>query len=263
MNSIASLYAPFSAAVRSAVERSLIEAFPTEEIDGALRITTPCLYPSGGLVRVTVRGGTRELIASDEGEALGEALSAGIVLPDAEKLVRHFVKSHRLHMRAGVLFTDLFAPDETAVAVAQVANAAKDLAGWLYDHGGVRRSHDFKKLLSAFLVDRFREQVTETRLLGASQKTHKFPTVISFANGRKFIVDPVINDPASINARVVANLDIKAKNDPMIEQRIVYDDAQTWTSADIALLQVGATVVPFSRSKEVIERVAEETRSAA
>ncbi len=263
MNSIASLYAPFSPAVRSAVERSLVEMFPTEEVDGALRITTPCLYPSGGLVRVTVRGGARELIASDEGEALGEALSAGIVLPDAERLVRHFVKGKRLHMRGGILSTDLFAPQDTAVAIAHVANAAKDLAEWLYDHGGIRRTNDFKKLLSAFLIDRFREQVTETRLLGASQKTHKFPTVISFANGRKFIVDPVVNDPASINARVVANLDIKTKNDPRIEQRIVYDDTQPWTAADISLLQVGAKVVPFSRSKEVIERIAEETRRAA
>jgi hypothetical protein len=263
MTSVASLFGPFPPAVRTVVDGAMASMFPIEEIDGALRITTPCIYPSSGLVRVTLRGGSTEMIASDEGEALGEALSAGIVLTDAEKLVRHFVKSQGLKMRGGVLHSDIFAPEHAAVAVAHVANGARDLAAWLYSHGGIRRRQDFKKLLSAYLVDRFKEQVTETRLLGLSQKAHKFSTVISFSNGRRFIVDPVVNDPASINARVVANLDIKAKNDPMIEQRIIYDDAQSWTASDIALLQVGAKVVPFSRSKEVIERVAEQTRAAA
>ncbi|MEF2549132.1 hypothetical protein VQ045_18405 [Aurantimonas sp. E1-2-R+4] len=263
MSSLASLFGPFSPVVRATVERSLAEAFTTEEIDGALRITTACAYPSGGLVRVTLRGGARELLASDEGEALGEALGAGIILPDPEKLVRPFVSNRGLSIRGGVLSTDFFTPEDAAVSVAHVANVAKDLADWLYSHGGVRRRHDFKRLLSAFLINRFKDQVAETRLLGASQKSHKFPAVISFANGRKFIVDPVINDPASINARVVANLDVKARHDPLIQQRIIYDDAEPWKSADIALLQVGATVVPFSRSQEVIERIAEETRKAA
>ncbi|NDV88740.1 hypothetical protein GTW51_18740 [Aurantimonas aggregata] len=263
MNSLASLFGPFPSAVRATVERSLAEAFAIEDTDGSLRITTACAYPSGGLVRVTLRGGALKLMASDEGEALGEALGAGIVLPDPEKLVRPFVMNRGLSIRGGVLSSDYFSPDEAAVAVAHVANVAKDLADWLYAHGGVRRRHDFKKLLSAFLLSRFKDQVTETRLLGASQKSHKFPAVISFANGRKFIVDPVINDPASINARVVANLDVKARHDPLIQQRIIYDDAESWTAADIALLQVGATVIPFSRSQEVIERIAEETRTAA
>lgn len=263
MSSLASFFEPFPPVVRATVERSLAEVFATEETDGALRITTPCAYPSGGLVRVTLRGGAHQLMATDEGEALGEALAAGIVLPDPEKLVRPFVRGRGLIVRGGILMTDFFPPEESAVAVAHVANVAKDLADWLYNHGGVRRRHDFKKLLSAFLLNRFKDHVAETRMLGASQKAHKFPAVISFANGRKFIVDPVIHDPASINARVVANLDVKARKDPRIEQRIVYDDAEPWTAADISLLQVGATVVPFSRSKEVIERVAEETRRAA
>jgi hypothetical protein len=47
------------------------------EEDGIV-VTTHCMYPSNGLVRVTVRRGAETIVASDEGGALGEALAAGI-----------------------------------------------------------------------------------------------------------------------------------------------------------------------------------------
>ena len=42
--------------------------------------------PSNGLVEVTVRAGTESVVVSDEGGALGEALSAGI--PERETLTK-------------------------------------------------------------------------------------------------------------------------------------------------------------------------------
>jgi hypothetical protein len=54
-------------------------------------------------------------------------------------------------------------------------------------------------------------------------------------------------------------LDVRAIRDPLLEQRIVYDDKEDWTPADLNLLQVGATVVPFSRSSEAIRRLAAST----
>ena len=87
-------------------------------------------------------------------------------------------------------------------------------------------------------------------------KEHKFANVITFRSGARLIVDPVWNDASSINSRVVANLDVKAAKDPKIQQRIVYDDEEAWQPSDLNLLGMGATVVPFSRSYEVIERLA-------
>jgi len=81
-------------------------------------------------------------------------------------------------------------------------------------------------------------------------------TVVSLPDGRRLIVDAVMNEASSINSRVVANLDIRAANDDTISQRIIYDDDEGWSAADLNLLQVGAPAVPFSRSREVIERVA-------
>ena len=50
-------------------------------VDG-VRVTTHCMYPSNGLVQVTVRGGVETIVASDEGGSVGEALTAGIPLKD-------------------------------------------------------------------------------------------------------------------------------------------------------------------------------------
>jgi hypothetical protein len=248
---------------RLRVDVGLRSIFKLEEMVDGLRVTTTCLYPSNGLVRVALRGGIESLVASDDGEALGEAAAAGIEIIDPDKLLRVFVRQRGLILRNGVIMTDAVPTKAAAVVVAHVANTAKEAATWLYEHGGVKRRLDFRKLLAAFLEDTFRDQVAETRLVGASNKAHRFANVVSFSNGRKLIIDAVANDPSSINARVVANLDVRANKNLRVVQRIVYDDFERWTASDLNLLQVGATIVPFSSAKEVIKRVANETREAA
>ena len=225
--------------VRALLENGLRTIFRVEEIEGSLRVTTHCLYPSNGFVRVTFRGGVRSMVASDEGEALGEALAAGIELREPDKILGPFVRARGLFLKNGTILTDSFPADAAPVALSHVANAAKEAAYWLYEHGGLKRKRDFRTLLHSFLTENFREQVAEARLLGKSHKLHRFSNVISFANGRRLIVDAASNDPSSINARVVANLDVKALNDPTIKQRIIFDDDERWTSADLSLLQVG------------------------
>jgi hypothetical protein len=143
------------------------------------------------------------------------------------------------------------------LAVLLVANASQEVARWLYEHTKIKRSRDFRTLLAEFLKSRFDDRVEHNAVIfGHSNKPHRFANVISFSNGRRLIVDPVTNEPSSINARVVANLDVKATENPAIEQRIVYDDDEHWAPADLNLLQVGASVIPYSRSSDVIERLA-------
>lgn len=249
--------------MRSFVEHELREISSVLATDDGVRVTTHCMYPSNGLVRVTIRGGVETIVASDEGEALGEALAAGIEISDPDKLLMGFIKQQGLIIKNGIIHTPKTPIDAASVAILHVANAAKETANWLYEHNRIKRTRDFRELLSDFLAKTFAEQVAETRIVGASNKPHKFANVISFANGRKLIVDAVANDPSSINSRVVANLDVKSVNDPTIEQRIVFDDAERWSAADLNLLQVGATIVPFSRATEVICRLADRTRAVA
>lgn len=227
------------------------------------RITTSCMYPSNSLVRVYLRGGKEMAILSDEGEAVGEGTAAGISMSNTDKLLRSFVKDRGLSMKGGIIYTSHVEIDAAHIAVLHIANAARDVANWVYEHGGVKRRYDFRILLAKYLENSFGDNISSDQIHGASNKLHKFQNVISFANGKKFIVDAVANDASSINSRVVANLDVKSAQNPNIIQRIVFDDSVKWSPSDLSLLQIGATAIPFSRAEEVITRVASEIKRAA
>ncbi len=250
-------WAPSTAleAVRFHLDRSLPAP---EATDDGVRVTTHCMYPSNGLVRVYVKAGTQSVVVSDEGEALGEVLAAGIQAADATKLARHLVIEQGLLMRSGIIYTPVLPIEALSIAVPIVANAAKEVARWFYDHKKIKRAVDFRKLLADYLETAFRERLSkDEKIVGASNKPHKFANVINFTSGRKLIVDAVSNEASSINARVVANLDVRSNNNPRLEQRIVYDDAEKWSYADLNLLSVGAPVIRFSNSAEVIARLAQ------
>jgi hypothetical protein len=243
--------------VLNMVRRGLDEAAPVARAGGDVVATTHCMYPSNGLVRVTVRGGGETIVASDEGGALGEALSAGIMVKDYDRTLGALVKEQGLILREGVIYTPPMPTKAASLAVMLVANASQEVARWLYEHTKIKRTRDFRAMLADFLTNKFDDRVAHNAVvIGHSNKPHRFANVISLPGDRRLIVDPVANEASSINARVVANLDVKAMENPLIIQRIVYDDEEDWTAADLNLLHVGAPVVPFSRASEVIERVA-------
>lgn len=227
------------------------------KIDGGWRVITHCMYPSNGLVAVTVRGGVRTIVASDEGGAFGEALGAGIGVRNYARAVLHLISDQGLLMRDGVIFTPPVPIEAAAASVLLVANGSQEVARWMFEHTRVRKARDFREVLSDFLQKRFENRLSHnTAIVGHSNKAHRFANVVSLEGGRRLVIDPVIHDPSSINARVVANLDVRTANDQGLLQRIVYDDDERWSASDLNLLQVGAPVVPFSRSIEVIERMA-------
>ncbi len=93
-------------------------------------------------------------------------------------------------------------------------------------------------------------------IIGASNKPHKFNYVIYLSGERKLLIDPAVPEASSINARVVANLDVRMAENPLISQLIVYDDGMKWNASDLNLLQVGAPTVPFSHAEREITRLA-------
>lgn len=248
--------------IASSIDRGMRDVSSIEVMGDGVRFTTHCMYPSNGLVRVMVRGGRESLYATDEGEAVGEALSAGATLNNPDRLLRGLVRASGLEIERGIIRSARMPIEAAPLAILSVANASRDVAHWLYDHHKIRRDRDFKKLVAEFLKKNFDEQVSAASIVGKSNKSHKFANVISFPNGRRLIIDPVANDPQSINARVVAHLDVRSINDPSLDQRIVYDDDEKWSPADINLLQVGARVIPFSTAPEVIRLTAERAKVA-
>lgn len=232
---------------------------PIEDMGDGLRLTTQCMYPSNGLVQVVVRGGGRFVTVSDDGGAVDEAESAGIDLRGrgSDGVLLRVVEPQGLRVQKGVIFSGPIPVEDVAVSILLVANASKEVAHWLYDHARMPRTRDFKEMLASFLSARFHERLLhDEKIVGSSNKAHKFANVVILNSGKRLIVDPVTNDPASINARVVANFDVKHAANSNVIQRIVYDDEETWSPSDLNLLQVGAPVVRFSRSSDAIERLA-------
>lgn len=241
--------------IYSIAHASLSDSFRVTEIpDGAL-VTTHCIYPSNGFVRVVVRGGNDCFVVSDEGGALLEIEAAGAEIDKPDRLLRHLVLERGLEMADGMIRSPRVGPDAVAVAIALVANTSRDVADWLFSHTKIKRERDFKDLLRQFLEAKFADKVRHETLVGQSNKAHKFDHLLHLPDGKRIIVDPVLHDPSSINARVVANMDVRLAGYDNLEQRIVYDDEEDWTAEDINLLQVGAAIVmPFSRASDALGR---------
>src|ERR1700730_11630185 len=109
------------------------------------------MYPSNGLVQVTVRGGVETVVASDEGGAVGEALSAGIAFKDYNRTLSHLIGDQGLMISSGIIFTPRIPIEAVSIGILHVANASQEIARWFYEHIKIRRMRDFKDMLARFL----------------------------------------------------------------------------------------------------------------
>jgi len=234
----------------------LCEAVRATPFEGGVRVTTHCLYPSNGTVTVAVRGGLNEFVVSDDGGALSEAAAAGLIERATDKQVRALLKAYGLKVEGGVIYSPPVNHSELSAAVLLVANAAKEVADWSLNHLRFQARRSFKAELAALLERHFQGNLKPAPIVGQSNRPYKFEHVIYLREGRRLIVDPVTNDPSSINARVVANLDVRMAGDPSIQQLLVYDDQVEWASADLKVLEVGAPTVPFSFAEAEIRKLA-------
>lgn len=241
--------------IADAINDALIAISSMQETASGVRVTTHCMYPSSGLVSVFVRGGENTFVVTDEGGAVKELTASGVDLQHTSKAIYNFASSQGVNYQNGALSSPLATLKELPVAIILVANASKELASHLLSNTKIKRRRNFKELVHQFLSAKFDEQrVKPMEFVGESNKPHRFENVVILDNEKRLIVDPVIRDPASINARFVANFDIKAKKIAGIEQRIIYDDEEEWTSSDINLLTFGAKVIPFSKADVALQQ---------
>lgn len=236
------------------VSESLNGIFRSFEWDGAVRVVTHCLYPGNSFVNVIVRGGVDTFFVSDDGNAFRELAAAGVEVQKPDILVRHLVRESGLSIRGGIIVSPQVSSDSLGVAIALVANASRDVAKWLFAHAKIKKERDFKAVVQQFLRTKFDDHVRHDSVVGASNKVHKFDNLIVLPGGKRVIVDPVVHDANSINARLVANLDVRSAGYPDLEQRIIYDDDDEWKPDELNLLQIGATVIPFSKAPQAFAR---------
>ena len=228
-----------------------------EPADGGVRLTLPYTYPSSGLVRLLLREQNGSVIVSDERGAIHEAQSSGIDVGNADRVLRHITTPLGLIIQGGAIMSPAVSLPYVSGRMMLVAGASRDAANWLYTHAKVRPERDFRALLADLLQKRFADTITSgEKITGASNKSYTFPFSLNLPSGKRLLVDTVINESSSINARVVANLDVRSNGNEMLEQRIVYDDYDLWDPANINILSAGAQVIAFSRLDAVFSRMA-------
>jgi len=144
------------------VTLGLSEIASARRVSDGVRVVTHCMYPSNGLVEVTVRGGARTIVASDDGGAVGEAMSAGVPFKPADRQLAHLVRDQGLHLKDGIIYSPQMPIEAAPLAVLLVANAARDVAQWLYEHAKIKRTRDFRLLVAEFLQRTFDDRVAHT-----------------------------------------------------------------------------------------------------
>lgn len=236
------------------------------QVANGVRFNTQCLYPNNGHVRLLVMGEGETFIVTDEGGAFKEAIEAGANPEYKDIRFQRALKQQGLSMRAGAINSPKVSLEALPSAIALVANASKETAEWIFEHWRLERTRKFKSLLRQLLKDEFHvKALQEQNITGESNKPHTFESVIQFMNGSRLLVDAVVKDSNSINARVVANLDVKGAGHPHLLQTIVYDDEdEVWGAADLKLLGVsGVPIIPFSKSVEGLRSLVGGRNAAA
>lgn len=238
------------------IKASLEKFSGLSEIPNGVRVNTHCMYPNNGYVRVLVMGAGDEFYVSDEGGAFREAEVSGAVFQYSDKKFSKALAHQGLSMKHGIIKSPRVGADALLLAITLVANASKETAEWIFDHWKIEKNRKFKEILKESLRREF-PTVQEQKITGVSNKPHSFDTVVQFLNGSRLLVDAVVKDSNSMNARVVANLDVKNAEYTGLTQRIVYDDDEEWNAEDLSLLRVsGVPIIPFSKSTAALRAIA-------
>ncbi len=81
------------------------------------------------------------------------------------------------------------------------------------------------------------------------------PTPKESPASRRLLIDTVVPESASINAKAVSHIDVGRNEDLDLTQRIVFDDQDHWDASDLNLLQMAAQTVPISRFSGSLDRL--------
>jgi hypothetical protein len=202
--------------------------------------------------------GADKWIVSDGGAAFDEALASGVEMPAFNLNVRRAIRAKGLSFIDGRIESPKVGVDGLFTASVVVANAARDIAEALLALGDTGSDQSLERRTRELLVSKFHSWVLSKPVTvnGASERSHKFENALDLPDGRRLLVDVVRHQGNSINATVVANLDVRRLDDPSIIQRIVFDPDERWKREEIELLEVGAIPVALPSLAKSVERIA-------
>jgi hypothetical protein len=240
------------------VVRVALQGWPQPRLDGdTVVVPTFCLYPSNGIVNVYVDGREREFMVHDRGGAI-EELHASVGM---EAVPNSFIYGTARRRgvsvaRQGSLFVKDVPVESLAAAISAVANASREVAGHLIDYYRLPPRRPLSDEVETILDTRFPSQWRkEEAIIGQSAKRHRFDYIVTMRRQR-LLLDLVKPDASSVNAAVVAHLDVEQASPREFVHRVIYDDREKWPSESLALLRVGAIPLALSAANDALARLA-------
>ncbi len=212
-------------------------------------IPTFSVYPSNSLVQAFVSGGKSSFIVSDGGGAARTLTGAGAPSGVVAKLLKEFSKASGVKVNSeGWLYVSGVPLDGITSAMTLIIDATLDAAWSLLRRFKPAPIMDFRRDLDMALKVAFRSGMQKRgHLVGASNKVHTFDYLLQANDNVIIALDAVVRDASSVNAAVVAHLDVRATQRPDLRQFIIYDDMDDWDASDLALLTVGAPSIAYTK----------------
>jgi hypothetical protein len=224
-------------------------------IENGVRFTTHCLYPTNTNVQVAVMGAGNEFFVTDNAGAIKEASNSGAEIKNPDGVYKKLLEKQGLEIKNGAILSPVVKLDDIAAAIVIVANASKELSDFIFDSWKLKRVRNFKDQVRSLIINNLHKEAKEGKFAGRSNRQHTFENVIDL-NGVKLIIDPVLKDANSINARFAANFDVRSHEYPNLVQKIIYDDSEEWSAADLSFLgDSGAPVIAYSKSEAILREV--------
>ena len=230
-------------------------------------VSTHCLYPSNKAVTVYISGGARECVVSDNGGAIDELTTAGLTVGGRDGIFRQMksiCKDRGLHIQRAKIVSPPVPLEAVPTALVMVANAARDVAIWGMQNIRPRRKRDMKAVISNTLAKYFSPEriMAEEQVTGASTRRYRIDWVVRLSDRARLLVDSVLPEPASINAKAVAHMDIhrlaadSANNEsPMFNSCLAYDPDDEWKSSDLSLLQMAGKLVALPTLSKALKQI--------
>lgn len=220
----------------------------TENVGPYLAIPTQCLYPSNKSVTVYVSGGEHSCVVSDNGGAVDEITGAGFEIPYVHGFLSQFCRPRGLMESKGQILSPPMPTEDVAAGIVAVANASSEAATWGMHNLKPRRKRNLMAELSALLGRLFVPEhiLAREAITGASNRRYHIDYAVRMPLDHLLLIDTVLPEASSINAKVVAHLDIQRTQNSRYESLLTYDDEDEWKASDLGLLRTAARLVPIS-----------------
>jgi hypothetical protein len=189
--------------------------------------------------------------------AIAEIAAHGLEISNPEPYLRPFYSPRGLRVSGAKIHTAPIPAEFLATAISLVATTASVAAFFAVRTFKHRVRRDLRRELRELLEGRFsRTSVQEEiHLTGLSGRSYRFEFVVNIGKNRNLVLDSIFPEATAINTRTVAHFDLAQAKNPLFVQRMVYDQTDDWAASDMALLQMAAELVPFTRFSQNLDSI--------